>query len=86
MPKPKKRLSGICTVSGKEDKTAIIITHRIFSLFDFDTIIVLDEGRIVEQGTHRDLLTKNGYYRHLYDQQQLQDVNNHVNNGELPAL
>jgi len=69
-----------------EDKTAIIITHRIFSLFDFDTIIVLDEGQIVEQGTHRDLLTKNGYYRHLYDQQQLQDVNNPVNNGELPTL
>jgi len=68
-----------------EDKTAIIITHRIFSLFDFDTIVVLDEGQIVEQGTHRELLTKNGYYRYLYDQQQLQDVNNPVNNGELPA-
>jgi len=65
-----------------EDKTAIIITHRIFSLFDFDTIIVLDEGEIVEQGTHRELLTKNGYYRYLYEQQQQQDVHN----GELPAL
>jgi len=65
-----------------EDKTAIIITHRIFSLFDFDTIIVLDEGEIVEQGTHRDLLTKNGYYRYLYEQQQLQDTHN----GEVPAL
>lgn len=68
-----------------EDKTAIIITHRIFSLFDFDTIVVLDEGEIVEQGTHRELLTKNGYYRHLYDRQQSQDVNNPVNNGELPS-
>ncbi len=65
-----------------EDKTAIIITHRIFSLFDFDTIIVLDEGEIVEQGTHRELLTKNGYYRYLYEQQQSLDVHN----GELPAL
>jgi ATP-binding cassette subfamily B protein len=64
-----------------EDKTAIIITHRIFSLFDFDTIIVLDEGKIVEQGTHRDLLTKNGYYRYLYEQQQEQQE---LTNGEEP--
>jgi ATP-binding cassette subfamily B protein len=53
-----------------QDKTAIIITHRIFSLFEFDKIIVLDEGRIIEQGTHTDLLEANGYYAYLYRQQQ----------------
>lgn len=52
------------------DKTAIIITHRIFSLFDFDKIIVLNEGRIAEQGRHQDLLALNGYYRELYEEQQ----------------
>jgi ATP-binding cassette subfamily B protein len=53
-----------------QDKTAIIITHRIFSLFDFDNIVVMEEGRIVEQGTHESLLQKGGYYSDLYARQQ----------------
>jgi ATP-binding cassette subfamily B protein len=56
-----------------QSKTAIIITHRIFSLFDFDNIVVLQDGTMVEQGTHVDLLNKNGYYKFLYDQQQQQE-------------
>lgn len=56
-----------------EGKTAIIITHRIFSLFSFDKIIVLDGGKIVEQGTHESLLLQNGYYAEMYRKQQEQD-------------
>ena len=48
------------------DKTAIIITHRIFSSFRFDNIIVLDNGGIAEQGTHDELIAGNGYYAELY--------------------
>lgn len=54
-------------------KTAIIITHRIFSLFEFDKILVLDNGKIVEQGTHEQLLKLNGYYTDMYKRQQEQD-------------
>jgi len=54
-------------------KTAIIITHRIFSLFDFDRIVVLEDGKIVETGTHRELIAINGYYTYLYEQQQAEN-------------
>lgn len=53
-----------------QDKTAIIITHRIFALMDFDRIIVLDQGKIVESGTHAQLLASGGYYATLYTRQQ----------------
>ncbi len=52
------------------DKTAIIITHRIFSLLNFDKIVVLEDGVIAEIGTHQQLLEKKGYYAGLYARQQ----------------
>lgn len=48
------------------EKTAIIITHRIFSTFRFDKIIVLENGSIIEAGDHEQLMDKNGYYAELY--------------------
>jgi ATP-binding cassette subfamily B multidrug efflux pump len=56
-----------------EQKTAIIITHRIFTLFDFDIIVVLEDGKIIETGTHNELLSRKGYYSYLYEQQLQQD-------------
>lgn len=50
-------------------KTAIIITHRIFSLIHFDNILVLDGGRIAEQGTHEGLLKIKGIYADIYEKQ-----------------
>ena len=67
-----------------QNKTAIIITHRIFSLFDFDKIVVLEEGKIVETGTHRELLALNGYYTYLYEQQQ-ETKEETENNGSLKS-
>ncbi|MBS1512002.1 MAG: ABC transporter ATP-binding protein [Bacteroidetes bacterium] len=53
-----------------ENKTALIITHRIFSLFKFDKIVVLDDGLIAEEGTHETLLQQNGIYTEMYNRQQ----------------
>ena len=58
-----------------EHTTAIIITHRIFSLFNFDQILVLDDGEIVERGTHSQLMVANGLYAEMYQRQQKTDDN-----------
>ncbi|MBK8564734.1 MAG: ABC transporter ATP-binding protein [Saprospiraceae bacterium] len=56
------------------DKTAIIITHRIYSLIEFDKIIVLDDGCIVEEGTHSELLGNKGYYWEQFEKQRVEGL------------
>ncbi len=53
------------------EKTAIIITHRIFTLLEFDKILVLDGGKLLESGTHDTLLAKRGAYYELFQKQRL---------------
>jgi len=52
-----------------KDRVTIIISHRLSSLMHADNIMFIDEGKIVEQGTHAQLLEQNGRYRELYDLQ-----------------
>ncbi len=53
-------------------RTTIVITHRLVAMETFDEIVVLDEGRIVEQGSHLELLNIGGLYAQLHDAQQLE--------------
>ena len=53
-----------------KDKTTIIVSHRISSVKDTDHIIVLDQGKIIEQGTHQKLIDLKGFYFDLFNKQQ----------------
>ncbi|WP_298778004.1 ABC transporter ATP-binding protein [uncultured Polaribacter sp.] len=55
-----------------KNKTTFIISHRVSSAKNADKIIVLDDGNIIQQGTHNQLITENGYYKDLYEQQLLE--------------
>ena len=52
-----------------KDRTTLVIAHRLSTIINADQIIVLDDGKIVESGTHEELLSKNGIYKKLYERE-----------------
>ncbi len=56
----------------RQGRTALIVSHRVSSVKDADQIVVLDDGRVVERGTHETLIEKNGYYADLYRRQTIE--------------
>jgi ATP-binding cassette subfamily B multidrug efflux pump len=56
------------------NKTAIIITHRIIGMLDYDLILVLEKGKLVEEGTHDELISRQGFYFDMWQQQLMSSV------------
>lgn len=53
-----------------QDKTVIVIAHKLSTVIEMDRILVFDRGHIVEEGNHKELLKQNNYYKKLWDMQQ----------------
>ena len=68
-----KILANLESVS--KDKTTFIISHRVSSVKNADKIIILDDGEIIQQGTHNQLINEKGYYKELFEQQLLEKEN-----------
>lgn len=52
-----------------EGRTSFIVAHRLSTIRESDVILVMKEGKIIEQGTHEELLAKKGFYAELYNSQ-----------------
>ncbi|HET9765650.1 MAG TPA: hypothetical protein VFS60_02310, partial [Thermoanaerobaculia bacterium] len=65
-------------------RTTFVIAHRLSTIFSADQILVMDGGRIVERGKHRELLAEGGRYRDLYEAQYRLETDQFVNPGEDP--
>ena len=57
-----------------KDKTTLVIAHRLSTVIDADQIVVLEQGQIVEQGSHAELLAKQGRYAQLWQMQQQESL------------
>ena len=53
----------------RQERTTLVIAHRLSTVHDADEILVLDHGKIIERGVHQQLLAQNGLYAHLYEKQ-----------------
>ena len=69
----------------RQGRTTFVIAHRLSTIQSADQILVLDDGRIVQRGTHTELLRRGGLYRALYERQQGLERDIFMNPGEDPV-
>jgi subfamily B ATP-binding cassette protein MsbA len=66
----------------RSGRTTFVIAHRLSTIRSADQILVLEEGQIVERGTHDELLAREGRYRQLYEKQYQLETDRFINPGE----
>ena len=68
----------------RQSRTTFMIAHRIQTVMRADNIVVLDKGRIIQQGTHRQLIAEDGVYRTIYQLQAKVEEEMSSTNGRTP--
>ena len=77
-------LSNINSILKDKARTSVFIAHRLRTIYDSDLIIVLKDGHVAEQGTHDDLLSRDGIYAELWNSQEMAFTDESVEKGPAP--
>ena len=67
-----ERLVQVALENMMKNRTSVVIAHRLSTIQNADLIVVMQKGRIVEQGTHTELIQKNGMYKRLVEMQTIE--------------